>query len=158
MGTSGLEWPALVHQRLGLITPILHRLSRRHGRDVMIEDVDIVSLDPVPLGVVLVAGVLPVLEGPLSGDRDHARHQDKQVDRHARADEGCGEAPERMRHHDDVAAVAGRLHHHVGVGRPPGRRVLDRQVDGNPVVAAAPQLPCHHVPVETASPPPWIST
>jgi hypothetical protein len=60
----------------------------------MIEDVDIVSLGLVSLAVVLVAGVLPVVDGALSRNRDHCGHQDEELDRHARADEGCGEASE----------------------------------------------------------------
>jgi len=82
----------------------------------------------VVVGAVLVAGVHPVVDRPLPRERDHGRHEDEQVDRHPVQTSGAVNPP------------SGRLHDGVGVGRPPGRPVLDRQIDRHYVAPAAAQV------------------
>jgi hypothetical protein len=63
------------------------------------------------------------------------------------ADGGGATSAARVRHHDQVAAVADRVDHRVGVLRQPGRVVLVGQVGCDHVVATGAQLGGQQAPV-----------
>ena len=67
-----------------------------------------------------------------------------------RADERSGEAAERLRHQDQLGAIADRLDDRVGVLRQPGRLVLAGKVDRHHLTSALFQLGRDQVPVEGA--------
>ena len=74
---------------------------------------------------------------PVSPGRGrHRRQQHEQVDRHPFAHQRGGEPAHRLRHEDEVAAVADGVDDDVGVLGEAGPVVVAGQVEGDDVVAA----------------------
>jgi hypothetical protein len=67
----------------------------------------------------LVAGVGPPVVRRLAWPWDHPGHQDQQVHRQSVAHQRCGEAAERLGHHDQVGAVPDGVDHRVALGLRP---------------------------------------
>lgn len=98
-----------------------------------------------------IAGVLPPFVEERSWGRDHCCNEDEEIDLGARANERCGEAAERMAHHDEVLTLPGCTYHGVGKLPPTGRGILARQIDRHRLVPAFPQLGPDRMPVSSAS-------
>ena len=134
-----------MHPGLGLWPASLQRLRREVGRNVLIEECDLVVVGPARF--VVVPGVPPVVRRRLPRTGDHGSDQDQQVRGGAIANEGGRERTERLGDHDQIRPVADRPDHGVRVLGQAGRVVLARKVRRHDVVTSGPQFGLHQVPV-----------
>jgi hypothetical protein len=105
------EGPRFPRRRCGLGPRPLPRLGRQFGRNVVVEESDVIVV--VLAHLPLVSGVRPPILRSLSGGRDQARDQDEEARRSAFADERSCEGAERLRHDDEVGSLADRVDHCV---------------------------------------------
>jgi hypothetical protein len=84
------------------------------------------------------------------GPWDHGRHQDHQVDRGPRRNEGGGEPRQGLSDDHDLAPATDGIDDDVRVLGEPGRVVVAGQVRGHHVVAEGLQLGPNEVPVPRA--------
>ena len=95
----------------------------------------------------LVSGVRPPVTGRFTRQRNQSRDEHEELDRRPITDEGRRENAGRLRDHDQLAPVADRLEHGVGVVGQPCRVVVARQVRRHRVMTPATQLGLHQMPV-----------
>ena len=106
----------------------------------------------------LVPGVRPPVGEQLFRSRDHPGNEDEQVDGNASTHQRRRESAEGMAYHQDgTAAVFDGLDYGVGVIPPPGRLVLDGQIDRDCDVSALAQQGATRCQSHALPPPPWIS-
>ena len=94
-----------------------------------------------------VAGVGPPLARRFARTRRHGRHKHHEVDGDACAHERRRETGHRLRHQDQVPAVADRLDCRLGVVVDAGTVVVARQVGRDHVVTPRSKVGRHQVPV-----------
>ncbi len=133
---------------------LAQRLRGQLARHVVVEaDVRILVAGhaAIPRGLPLhrlsIAGPVPPVARSLARSRDHAGDEDERVDLEPDGDQRCGEPAERLSDDDQVPPIAHRSNHCVRVVVQPERLVVARQVRGDYVVPARPQLGLDPVPV-----------
>jgi len=155
-GRPGAERPRLLEGRIGLSA---RSASERFRHDVLGDVVEegregvegAVRRSAVALVLLAsgrrVTGVRPPVARRFARRRDHRRQHHEQVDGEPLAHEGRREAGKGLGNQHEVAALADRVDHRVGVLREPGRVVVARQVRRDHVVAARTQLGHQPMPV-----------
>ena len=96
-------------------------------------------------------GVHPPRAGRLARRRDHRRHEDQQPHIDPVAQHGGRERGHRLRHDDQLVAIADRVDGRVRVLAEPGRVVAGRQVRGDDFMALGAQPRGDQVPVPRVS-------
>jgi len=146
-----VERPGLLSGPIGLVARVAQRLLGELARDVGVEGRDRIAVIDAGCPCRLrEPGVRRPVVALLARQQHHPGDEHQEADRQARAQERGGEAAERLRHDDQLGALADRLDHRVRVLPQPGRVVLARQVRSDGVVAARLQLGDEQVPEERA--------
>jgi hypothetical protein len=140
-----VERPWLLTGRVGLSASALECLGGQLGRNIVVEDRDLVV--PVRAAVGLVAGVRPPIAPGFARRRDQPSNENEELDGRPVTDERRREGAERLRDHDELAPVADRLEHGVRVLGQPCCVVLAGQIRRHDVVAHVPELSLHEMPV-----------
>src|SRR5688572_12429921 len=149
-----VEWPRHLVRGVRLTARSTHRLLGELARNVVVEgDEGIVvpGRSAVSSRLVLdglsVSRVLPPVSGGLARCRDHAGHEDQQVDGTPIGDEWRRESAVRLRNDDHVLAIPDRIDHGVRVPPEVRRVVIAGQVRSDRLVSELVQGTRHEMPV-----------